>query len=423
MTFILCRCIMNYYESLERRVSILEAYILEGKRDQEVLNDFLGDDYYNKYLSIKNKISDPEYKDIYKLVKKDPNEVKDYIDNFKSSRDKRTASKEMGTRKVYEDSDWVVYHITNYNAAKYYGRDTKWCIAGNYEGHESRGEFYFNDYIKREGLDGGYYFYISKSDPHKKYCLLQRNDGRVLSIWDASDTSLDLNYEIEYLKLPKVPGVNLHDYRIDNFIASIGNEDVDGIRDFLENHDPDIDLNGLDALGSNAVEAAAETGNYQVVKMLLDAGLDPNVKCRNEYTALLVSVLDNEYEIEEMLLKNGADPDITNNNHGGVTPLFVAVRNAAESNDRKKIRSIELLLKYGADPDIQDESRHHTPIFVAARYGKLELVKILAENGADVNKPTKANKTPLDQAIKNGHTDVADYLRSIGGIYNNTFDS
>ena len=219
-----------------------------------------------------------------------------------------------------------------------------------------------------------------------------------------------------------MPGVNLHDFRVDNLIALIGNEDIEGLREFLDNHEPDIDLNGLNANGENAVEVAAETGNYQIVKMLLDAGLDPNIKNRNEYTALLVSVLDNEYEIEEMLLKNRADPDITNNSHGGITPLFVAVRNAAESNDRKKIRSIELLLKYGADPDIQDENRHRTPLFVAARYGKLELVKILAENGADVNKPTKTGRTPLDQAIKNGHTDVADYLRSVGGIQNDTLD-
>jgi hypothetical protein len=32
---------MNYYESLERRVRILEAFLLEGKRDQEILQDFL----------------------------------------------------------------------------------------------------------------------------------------------------------------------------------------------------------------------------------------------------------------------------------------------------------------------------------------------------------------------------------------------
>ena len=61
---------MNYYELLEQRIRILESYIIEGKRDQEILSDFLGDDYYNKYQTIKNKISDPEFKDIYRLIKK-----------------------------------------------------------------------------------------------------------------------------------------------------------------------------------------------------------------------------------------------------------------------------------------------------------------------------------------------------------------
>ena len=38
------------------RVNILESYIIEGKIDFEVLKDFLGDDYYDKYLSIKIRL-------------------------------------------------------------------------------------------------------------------------------------------------------------------------------------------------------------------------------------------------------------------------------------------------------------------------------------------------------------------------------
>jgi hypothetical protein len=84
-----------YYESLIRRVRILEAMIIEGKRDQEILNNFLGDDYYNKYQLIKNKIKDPEYTDIYKMIKMDPGEVKDYIDNFQSNTDIRRSDKKV----------------------------------------------------------------------------------------------------------------------------------------------------------------------------------------------------------------------------------------------------------------------------------------------------------------------------------------
>ena len=56
---------MNKYRNLLRRVAYLESLLYEGKQDQEKLLNFLGKDYYDKYINIKNKIKDPEYKDIY----------------------------------------------------------------------------------------------------------------------------------------------------------------------------------------------------------------------------------------------------------------------------------------------------------------------------------------------------------------------
>ena len=169
---------MNYYESLVRRVRLLESILLEGKRDQEILNNFLGDDYYNKYQLIKNKIKDPDFKDIYRLIKKDPDEVKDFIDNFQSKTDVRRAAKVDGATKLYEDDEWAVYKITTYPAAQFYGKNTRWCITGRYEGHEERGEEYFYKYISQNKLDGGYYFYINKKDPYKKFCVLQKENSR-----------------------------------------------------------------------------------------------------------------------------------------------------------------------------------------------------------------------------------------------------
>ena len=70
------------YSFLENKYNHI---LKESKQDQEVLKDSLGDDYYTKYNNIKNKISDNEYKDIFKIVKKDVDDVKEYIDSFKSS--------------------------------------------------------------------------------------------------------------------------------------------------------------------------------------------------------------------------------------------------------------------------------------------------------------------------------------------------
>ena len=193
--------------TLEYRVRKLESLLLEAKKDQEILNNFLGDDYYNKYQLIKNKIKDPEYKDIYKIIKMDPDEVKAYIDNFQSNTDIRRSRKSEGAKLIYQDDLWKVYRITTYKAAQLYGSGTTWCITGRYDGHEERGEEYFNDYIEENYLDGGYYFYI-KNDNKTKYCLLRREHGEIHSIWNAEDNSLNpediLTIEPDFPTVPDI---------------------------------------------------------------------------------------------------------------------------------------------------------------------------------------------------------------------------
>ena len=56
---------MDKYRNLLRRVAYLESLLIEGKQDQEELLNFLGQDYYDKYIGIRDKITDPEWKDYY----------------------------------------------------------------------------------------------------------------------------------------------------------------------------------------------------------------------------------------------------------------------------------------------------------------------------------------------------------------------
>lgn len=182
-----------------------ELLINEGKKDQEILNNFLGDEYYDKYNVIKSKIKDPEYKDIYKMIKKDPDEVKDYIDNFQSNTQAKRDDKESGAKLIYNKDGWKVYRITTYQAARLYGKNTKWCISGNYPGHEDRGQRYFDHYIETGDLDDGYYFYIKGDD---KYCLLRKKDGNIDSIWLASDKRLPAPEILQRVPdFPSVPDV------------------------------------------------------------------------------------------------------------------------------------------------------------------------------------------------------------------------
>ena len=289
--------------ALEYRVRKLENIILEGKKDQDVLNDFLGDDYYNKYTAIKNKISDPDYKDVYKLIKKDPDEVKSYIDNFKSSRDLVKAAKE-GAKKLYEDSDWVVYRITSYDAAKYYGKNTRWCISGNYPGHEGLGEKYFNDYIRDYNLDSGYYFYISKKDPNEKYCVLKKISGDIASIWDASDTDLGNSAYWADLDLPYVKEIGLNTSDQEDLFFAIQDGDLEMVKQCVN----DNTINAVTPTGwTPLMIAAAKSGNtaVEIAEYLIDNGADVSYVSKDGKSALVVASESGRYAMVKLLVEYG----------------------------------------------------------------------------------------------------------------------
>ena len=347
----------KYYKSLLNRIKFLESLVYEGKQDQEILNNFLGDEYYNKYNSIKNKITDNEYKDIYKLIQKDPDEVKDYIDNIKSNTDKRRKNK-SGAKKLYEDSDWIVYRITTYEAAVLYGKNTKWCITGRYNGHEEHGEEYFYDYIDDYNLDGGYYFYISKKDPSEKYCILQDKDKSIVSIWNASDENIGDSYlqafALGEVNLPEVKEIP-DSYKF-NSSGGLSNKD------------------NINAINNIKIEHFVEKGKVNKLKELLYSGLDPNYIIKNK-TLLTIAFINDKFEVFNMLLEYGADPN-KKNNDGQTTLMFVSI-----FGDNSKDNYTELLLDYGADPDIKD-NRGHTALYYARLYNNKYVCEILEKYNA-----------------------------------------
>ena len=101
-----------------------------------------------------------------------------------------------------------------------------------------------------------------------------------------------------------------------------------------------------------------------------------------------------------------------------VTPLILAVKNG-------NVDCVEVLLNYKADiegrgdyDDYHDDDEWNlpgrydgsTPLFVAAAYGHLDILKCLVENGADVNAATHDKSTPLMIASRYGHVNVVTFL-------------
>ena len=76
--------------------------------------------------------------------------------------------------------------------------------------------------------------------------------------------------------------------------------------------------------------------------------------------------------------------------------------------------SCGLLIAKGADVNAKGESAG-TPLHIATGYGHKEIVELLIAKGADVNAKTSDEDntplTPLDGAIEENHTEIADILR------------
>ena len=328
------RQVMDRYRNLLRRVAYLESLLIEGKQDQEKLLNFLGQDYYDKYNLIKNKITDPEYKDIYKLMKKDLDEVEDYIDDFQSNMDLRREAKK-GAKEIYNRNGWKVYRITTYKAAQLYGSNTTWCITGRYEGHEERGEQYFNDYIRDYDLDGGYYFYIKSNT--EKYCLLRSIDGEVESVWDAEDNELEpITVITENPDFPDIPEVfDLHKCISDQLFSN----DIDRVRLAL---DAGADINDYYPEYDNyPLIYYVEKGNYEIVNFLLNKWANPDV---DNGKLLAIAIEQQNDNLLNLLVYSDADVNEYIVGNITATPLQLAVYN-------KNYYAIQTLIDIGAYVD------------------------------------------------------------------------
>jgi len=80
-----------------------------------------------------------------------------------------------------------------------------------------------------------------------------------------------------------------------------------------------VDKDVRDAMGATALHEAVLQPNATVVKLLLDHGFDPNARAKNGSTPLHVAVAANNLDAARLLLQYGADKRIRCSE--GLTPL------------------------------------------------------------------------------------------------------
>jgi len=133
---------------------------------------------------------------------------------------------------------------------------------------------------------------------------------------------------------------------------------------------PDL-INKRGDMGATPLHIAAEEGNVDIIKLLIENGLHTGVVDWIGNTALHIASAKGHTQAVAVLHEHGADPAAKNN-----------------QND--------------------------TPIHLAADAGHVEVARLLIEIGADINGLDYRNQTPLKRAQDRGRKEVAELLLEHG---------
>ncbi len=182
---------------------------------------------------------------------------------------------------------------------------------------------------------------------------------------------------------------------------------------------------------------AVRNSHLDTVRLLLASGAKVNDAAPDGTSALAMSVVNGNYELAAFLLDQGADPNVADP-RGSVLHALAFMRRPGSGNPPQQIGhldSLELakaLLKHGANPNARIAWREikfdrdlgvvrqppnipigrnylsfvgATPFYLAAKHGDVELMRVLADAGADPLAKTKQNITPLMAAAGIGFWD------------------
>ncbi len=159
---------------------------------------------------------------------------------------------------------------------------------------------------------------------------------------------------------------------------------------------------------------AAEEGDIEKLKSLIEKGVDVNAKDKEGYTAIYDAAARGHKDVVELLINKGAEinihVDIEAKNSGLWTPLQTAVRHNQAS-------VVELLISKGANVNTKDKWGF-SPLHTAAKHNYNGVAEHLIEKGADLNARNQWDQTPLHIAAKRDNKLVAELLIAKGADIN-----
>jgi ankyrin repeat protein len=199
------------------------------------------------------------------------------------------------------------------------------------------------------------------------------------------------------------------------------NDDVELVRALIKGG---ANVKVTNQFGTSALTEAAIVGSAPIVDALLGAGADPNAKTPEGETPLMAVARTGNIEAARRLVAAGADVDVRENWGGQSALMWAAAQRQPEM--------VRFLAEQGADVDARGVIRQwerkviteprpkdmnkggFTPLLYAAREGCVECARHLIAAGADPDLEDPERITPLIMALLNLHFEFAAFMIKAG---------
>lgn len=206
-----------------------------------------------------------------------------------------------------------------------------------------------------------------------------------------------------------------------DLVTAAGNGETEVVRLLL---DAKVDPNSQDNDDVTALIRASEAGQTSTVKLLLERGAEPDRPGRESWTALMSAAYYNRPEVVALLLEKGANPALKDVNHwsalmkavhqGNVESVKLIAPYSKDQLDRAlmlsaltgKAKVVEALLDAGANVNARIE-KDQTALMYAAMKGQIEAVKVLLAHDADPLAISSEGSTASIMALEKGYVDIS----------------
>jgi len=185
------------------------------------------------------------------------------------------------------------------------------------------------------------------------------------------------------------------------FQAAVDKGDLEKTGQILQSN-PEFALDENFFWGEGILTMPAKRADFKLIDLLMSYGAKvPDIlKWTQAYYF-------ERYDSAGYLVEHGMNPD---------TMSWHQVTILHDMAQKGNVPKARLLLEHGANIDVVEEEYQSTPLGMAARWGHIEMVRLLLEQDADPNKSGAAWATPLAWATKKSHAEIESILKDAGAV-------